>query len=160
MSLFQWDVLYVVDFTKKKGNSYFHVEADCPANGAKTVCCAHKKRKTAGEAWSNLLCVSLLSALSLSRSLSSILGPLGLYCSEKLLRNPLPCAIRPSPRSNMLSTCNQSPYLAVCFFEEEEEVETYSTPYLYRKKNTSQCNNVRFMHHSAPNGVQTSELLT
>lgn len=47
-------------------------------------------------------------------------------------------AIRPSPRSNMLSTFGQSPYWALCCFlyfpPLSEEVETYFTPYFHRKR--------------------------
>lgn len=42
-----------------------------------------------------------------------------------------PHVIRPSPRSNMLSASRQSPYWALCCFE---EVETYFTPYLHWKR--------------------------
>lgn len=61
---------------------------------------------------------NLIFMLSLHSSLfplhSPVLCALRQRSSGKLLKNLFP--VQPSPRSNMLSASNQSPYLAFCFF--------------------------------------------
>lgn len=52
-----------------------------------------------------------------------------------------PCAIRPSPRSNMLSASSQSPYLALCFFFWRSGNLFYPLP---SQKKTRECNHVKF----------------